>query len=60
MKQKNDGNVEQGVAVCKKCRMQIKFSGGKSNLNSYYYMFLIEIEWWFFFFRKILSGNGKI
>ena len=34
-RKKEDGEVYTGVAVCKKCKMEVKNSGGTTNLNTH-------------------------
>lgn len=34
-KRKSTGKIEDGVAVCKKCKMDIRYSGGTTNLNTH-------------------------
>ena len=34
-KRKSTGKIEDGIAVCKKCKMDIRYSGGTTNLNTH-------------------------
>lgn len=34
-KRKSSGKIQEGIALCKKCKMEVRYSGGTTNLNTH-------------------------